>query len=129
MPPLRLPCGDRDLVSILSLGEQSLTGVFPRVPDASLSRGPLELVACSTAQRPTACGLVQLRQSYDLNEMYGANYGYRSSLNTAMVKHLESKVHQLVERYPLKPGHLVLDIGSNDGTKSSAPNELRRIGL
>lgn len=149
MPPLRLPqiaphpaqkpktapapykeiekcriCGNRDLVPILSLGEQYLTGVFPRLPGAALSKGPLELVACSTAQRPKACGLVQLRQSYDLNEMYGANYGYRSSLNTAMVKHLEEKVHQLVDRYPLRPGHLVLDIGSNDGTLLSFYPEL-----
>src|SRR4029077_1358628 len=33
-----------------------------------------------------------------------------------MVKHLGAKVHQLVRRYPLHAGDLVLDIGSNDGT-------------
>lgn len=109
-------CGNRDLIPILSLGEQYLTGVFPNVRDAALSKGPLELVACGTAGNGTACGLVQLRQTYNLNEMYGEHYGYRSSLNRAMVKHLQEKVDQLVERYPLNPGDLVLDIGSNDGT-------------
>jgi hypothetical protein len=109
-------CGNRDLVPILSLGEQYLTGVFPSVRNAGLSKGPLELVACNRASHAKACGLVQLRQTYDLNEMYGDNYGYRSSLNGAMVRHLEEKVRHLVERYPLKPGDLVLDIGSNDGT-------------
>ncbi|MFN2509164.1 MAG: class I SAM-dependent methyltransferase [Chthoniobacterales bacterium] len=117
-------CGNRDLVSVLSLGEQYLTGVFPRNPQAPLSKGPMELVACNTATRRKACGLVQLRQSYDLNEMYGENYGYRSSLNRAMVKHLEAKVHRLVERHPLSPGDLVLDIGSNDGTLLSFYPEL-----
>jgi cyclopropane fatty-acyl-phospholipid synthase-like methyltransferase len=109
-------CGNRDLAPVLSLGEQYLTGVFPNVREAALSRGPLELVACNTAGNGKACGLVQLRQSYNLEEMYGENYGYRSSLNQAMVKHLGAKVNQLIERYPLKPGDLVLDIGSNDGT-------------
>jgi cyclopropane fatty-acyl-phospholipid synthase-like methyltransferase len=109
-------CGNRDLVPILSMGEQYLTGVFPNVRDAVLSKGPLELVACSTDYNAKACGLVQLRQTYDLNEMYGDHYGYRSSLNRAMVKHLEEKVCQLVERYPVRAGDLVLDIGSNDGT-------------
>jgi SAM-dependent methyltransferase len=109
-------CANRDLVPILSLGEQYLTGVFPSVRNADLSKGPLELVACNRAGHAKACGLVQLRQTYNLNEMYGDNYGYRSSLNRAMVKHLERKVRHLVERYPLKPGDLVLDIGSNDGT-------------
>jgi cyclopropane fatty-acyl-phospholipid synthase-like methyltransferase len=109
-------CGNRDLVPILSLGEQYLTGVFPNVRDAVLSKGPLELVACSTDYNAKACGLVQLRQTYDLNEMYGAHYGYQSSLNRAMVNHLQEKVSYLLDRYPLNPGALVLDIGSNDGT-------------
>jgi SAM-dependent methyltransferase len=109
-------CGNRDLVPILSLGEQYLTGVFPNVAAAPLTKGPLELVACATDIKQAACGLVQLRQTYDLNEMYGEHYGYRSSLNQAMVKHLEEKVSQLVSRYPLSPGDLVLDVGSNDGT-------------
>jgi SAM-dependent methyltransferase len=109
-------CGNRDLDPILSLGEQYLTGVFPSVRNADLSKGPLELVACRSATHRKACGLVQLRQTYDLTEMYGDNYGYRSGLNRAMVKHLEEKVRHLIERYPLRPGDLVLDIGSNDGT-------------
>lgn len=60
--------------------------------------------------------MVQLRQSYELSELYGENYGYRSSLNASMVGHLKRKVHQLLKRHPLQSGDLVLDIGSNDGT-------------
>ena len=117
-------CGNRDLVSVLSLGEQHLTGVFPRAKSTAISKGPLELVACSTASRKKGCGLVQLRQTYNLEEMYGANYGYRSSLNKSMVKHLREKVQTLVDRYPLSPGDVLLDIGSNDGTLLSFYPEL-----
>jgi NDP-4-keto-2,6-dideoxyhexose 3-C-methyltransferase len=109
-------CGNENLAPVLSLGEQFLTGVFPRGLHATLSKGPLELVACAATPNEDTCGLVQLRQSYELSELYGENYGYRSSLNASMVQHLKSKVHQLIERHPLQPGDLVLDIGSNDGT-------------
>ncbi len=113
-------CGNRDLVSVLCLGEQYLTGVFPRVRDANITTGPLELVACQTKGHDSACGLVQLRHTFNLNEMYGDHYGYRSSLNKAMIAHLHEKVANLLLRVPLRAGDLVLDIGSNDGTLLSA---------
>jgi hypothetical protein len=98
---------------VLDLGEQYLTGVFPTAPDEKLTRGPLQLVRCSG---PSACGLVQLGHTYSASEMYGDNYGYRSSLNRTMVEHL-SEINKLVcGRVALSPGDVVLDIGSNDGT-------------
>ncbi len=106
-------CGNTHLISILHLGEQDLTGVFPRNPEEKLSCGPLELVKC---HGKNACGLVQLHHSYDSDEIYGFNYGYRSSLNQSMVEHLKAKVDRLVKLAPLAEGDLVLDIGSNDGT-------------
>ena len=98
---------------------QSLTGIFPRDSDLRITAGPLELVRCNAAGGAERCGLVQLRHSYDLGEMYGVNYGYRSSLNHSMVNHLRAKVATLLERVPVGPGDLVLDIGSNDGTTLS----------
>jgi NDP-4-keto-2,6-dideoxyhexose 3-C-methyltransferase len=110
-------CRNTDLRSVLHLGYQSLTGIFPRRPDAYLSSGPLELVRC---HGDGYCGLVQLRHSYDLGEMYGENYGYRSSLNRSMVEHLHGKVAKLRQLVPVTSGDLVLDIGSNDGTLLAA---------
>src|SRR5204863_1102955 len=109
-------CANNQLVSIRNLGTQYLTGIFPKKREDQLTCGPLELGKCHAPGDENACGLVQLRQSYENEEMYGENYGYRSSLNQAMVRHLRAKVHQLMGRYPLKTGDLVLDIGSNDGT-------------
>ncbi len=111
-------CGNSDLRSILHLGDQALTGVFPRRPDTQLTCGPLELVRCHVSS-PDHCGLVQLRNSFDLKEMYGDNYGYRSSLNQSMVEHLRAKVAQLRTIVTLNPNSLVIDIGSNDGTTLS----------
>jgi hypothetical protein len=120
-------CGSTELRPVLDLGEQALTGVFPRPEAPAVTKGPLELVQCTG---PGTCGLVQLRHSYPPTEMYGANYGYRSSLNQSMVTHLRRKVESLVERRPLVPGDVVLDIGSNDGTTLSFyPETATLIGL
>ncbi|MEP6656937.1 MAG: class I SAM-dependent methyltransferase [Betaproteobacteria bacterium] len=117
--------GSRNLVPVLNLGEQFLTGVFPHTPSEPVTRGPLEVVWCPDS------GLLQLRHSYQATEMYGDNYGYRSGLNQSMVKHLEEKVHHLERLVPLSAGDVVLDIGSNDATtlKAYRAPGIRRIGI
>ncbi len=120
-------CGNTKLESILSLGVQELTGVFPRSATEKVTSGPLELVKCFGAD---ACGLVQLRQSYDSSEMYGDNYGYRSGLNQSMVRHLGNTVSRILAKYPVEDDAIVLDIGSNDGTTLSfMPESARRVGM
>lgn len=120
-------CGNRELVSVLHLGDQHLTGVFPHSRDETLTCGPLELVKC---HGDTACGLVQLHHSYASSELYGANYGYRSGLNKSMVEHLRAKVGANLQIAPVGPGDLVLDIGCNDGTLLSFyPETATRAGM
>lgn len=117
--------GSTHLISVLNLGEQYLTGVFPRDPTQPVTCGPLELVWCPDS------GLLQLKHSYSLSEMYGDNYGYRSGLNSSMVAHLNGKVRGLERHHPLAPGEWVLDIGSNDGTllKAYSLPGIRRVGM
>jgi len=110
-------CGCADLVSVMNIGNQFLTGVFPRSENQVVTGGPVELVKCMDAK---GCGLVQLRQSYDLSEMYGMNYGYRSGLNASMVKHLNNKVDKILSLNILQANDLVIDIGSNDATTLKA---------
>jgi hypothetical protein len=117
--------GSTNLVPVLHLGNQALTGVFPRSASVPVTTGPLDLVWCPES------GLLQLRHSYDSSEMYGANYGYRSGLNQSMVRHLEAKVRQLQEFVPLRAGDVVLDIGSNDATllKAYQVDGIERVGI
>lgn len=106
-------CGNPDLVSIMSLGNMALTGIFPKSKNEIVTSGPLELVKCTET---VGCGLVQLLQTYDLPEMYGMNYGYRSGLNSSMVSHLTGKVREILSLGVLEKGDIVIDIGSNDAT-------------
>jgi NDP-4-keto-2,6-dideoxyhexose 3-C-methyltransferase len=110
-------CGNEELERVLDLGEQMLTGVFPAERGADVTVGPLRLVKCIGEE---SCGLLQLEHSYDLGEMYGDNYGYRSGLNPSMVAHLGRKVERISSLVSLDPGDLVVDIGSNDGTTLGA---------
>ena len=113
------------MISVLNLGNQELTGVFPGSLSQQVTSGPLELVWSPDS------GLLQLACSYDLAEMYGDNYGYRSGLNTTMVEHLRNKVAQLIRLRPVVSGELVLDIGSNDATtlKAYSVAGLQRLGM
>lgn len=111
-------CGNTHLERVLDLGEQMLTGVFPRDKDAKVTTGPLNLVKCVGGEE--VCGLLQMEHSYDLGEMYGENYGYRSGLNASMVAHLHAKVKRILGMVNLQEGDLVIDIGSNDSTTLQA---------
>jgi hypothetical protein len=114
-----------NLVSVLSLGHQALTGVFPKTSSQPVTVGPLELVWCPSS------GLLQLKHSYESSEMYGDNYGYRSGLNQSMVNHLTDKIAYLERLTPLNSGDVVVDIGSNDATTLRAYSTpgIRRIGI
>lgn len=115
-------CGNSALVTVLDLGIQALTGVFPKTRDQPITRGPLWLVKCTG--HPDACGLLQLQHTYDFHELYGNNYGYRSGLNPAMVTHLPNKVAEILQRIPVPRDSLIIDIGSNDVTTLKAyPSE------
>ena len=113
------------MISVLNLGNQALTGVFPKSSSDFVSSGPLDLVWCPDS------GLLQLHHSYNPEEMYGENYGYRSGLNQSMVDHLTQKVRQLENMAEATSGDTVLDIGSNDCTtlNAYATRGLRRIGI
>jgi hypothetical protein len=117
--------GSPRLVPVLDLGEQDLTGVFPRTPEQPVTRGPLQLVWCPDS------GLVQLGHTYDASEMYGDNYGYRSGLNASMVTHLRAKVRYLERMVRPSAGDVALDIGSNDGTTLRAYDTpgMVRVGI
>jgi len=117
--------GSKNLLPVLNLGYQQLTGIFPKSRDETITSGPLELVWCPDS------GLLQLAHSFEPQEMYGENYGYRSGLNQSMVDHLTRKIHHLEQMISLKPGDTVLDIGSNDGTSLKAYQQsgLHRIGI
>jgi hypothetical protein len=117
--------GSSNLITVLSLGTQALTGVFPKNSAEKVTSGPLELVWAPES------GLLQLGHTYNAAEMYGENYGYRSGLNQSMVDHLNQKIMSLERLVQPKEGDTVVDIGSNDATtlKAYSIKGLDRLGI
>ncbi|MBX7174442.1 MAG: class I SAM-dependent methyltransferase [Pyrinomonadaceae bacterium] len=117
-------CQSENLKKVVSLGEQYLTGVFPKSEKEKITKGDVDVIWCEN------CGLLQMLQSYDLSEMYGDNYGYRSGLNASMVRHLTSKIQTLEKLVSLSENDLVIDIGSNDATSLKAyTGTHRKVGI
>ena len=75
-------CGSSPLETLFDLGDQPLSSVFPAKGEPDPSSSPLVLVRCSGEDG--ACGLLQLRHSADVGEMYGTTYGYRSGIKASL---------------------------------------------
>ena len=103
-------CCSSSLIKCLNLGNQYLTGIFPKNQNEKVSKGNLSLVFCKN------CSLLQSEQNFDRYEMYGSNYGYMSSLNSSMIDHLKNKSQKIKTISKLSKSDLIIDIGSNDGT-------------
>jgi hypothetical protein len=126
-------CGNPDLISILNLGVQALSGRFPSEDEPEPPKAPLELVKCNNTKNSNACGLLQLKHSVSPEEMYLHKYGYRSGINQTMSMHLKGIVQHVQEIVDLHTDDVVLDIGSNDATLLKYYNyktqRLRKIGI
>lgn len=118
-------CNSELLSTLFSLGDQHLTGVFPKQGEAHPPKAPLALTLCED------CGLVQLAHSCSPEFLYGPTYGYRSGLNGSMRDHLKRTADYLTSYLQLQSGDVVCDIGCNDGTllKYFVTEGLQRIGI
>ena len=123
-------CGNKNLIDVLDLGVMALTGHFLEKNYNDITEGPIILSKC-IERNEKHCGLLQLKHTYDLTELYSYNYGYRSGLNTSMVAHLKNNIKNIEKNIKLQPGDVVLDIGSNDGTtlRQYVTKDILKIGI
>lgn len=85
---------------------------------------PLVLMECKS------CGLVQLKHTVDLDEMY-RQYYYQSGINPSMKESLKEVIKDIESTIKLYSGDVVVDIGCNDGYMISCYNteNLFKIGF
>ena len=118
-------CKSDKLLDVISLGEQYITSRFPIYGDFSTPKTSIVLCMCEL------CGLIQLRETTNCEELYEYEYGYRSGINNTMRTHLKDYNTEMCNTINnLKDGDIVLDIGSNDSTMLQNYSEkYRRIGI
>ena len=117
-------CSSTKLKKLFSLGNLYFTGKFKKKNGVS-KKGIIELIIC------TKCKLVQLAHSFNLNYLYGPDYGYRTGINKTMTAHMKNVTKTLAKRVKLKDNDVVLDIASNDGTllNSYANKKITTFGI
>jgi hypothetical protein len=105
-------CGYGGLQSVVDLGHQPLCDSLPN--DAQLkeaeARYPLHQLWCSK------CTLSQLSYVVPGETVYHQNYPYRSGITRELAAYQDELAGEVTAELSLKPGDLVVDIGSNDGT-------------
>lgn len=122
-------CGNENLITVLDLGNQALCGRFPKNNTENVPIYPLILVKCMPTNFEKVCGLVQLKQSVNQDELYHHNYGYRSGINTTMTAHLENLTREIENIVSINDDDYIVDIGSNDCTLLKSYKKGNKIGI
>ena len=102
-------CKNKNFEKISKIGSQPISSLFLK-KKINIKNFSLDLFRCKK------CDLVQLSKIPNLKDMYGADYGYKTSVSNLMVKHLKKKILDLKKYNILRDKTNILDIGSNDGT-------------
>jgi SAM-dependent methyltransferase len=116
-------CSSKNLISILSLGEQYLSDFTKtnRKPKAF----PLTIILCKK------CFLVQLEYTTPQKYLYTERYGYRSGINQTMQDELRGIATDALLKVDKNQKDItVVDIGANDGTLlKNYPKKIYKIGV
>lgn len=102
-------CKKKDFNKISNIGNQPISSLFLK-KKIKIKNYSLDLYKCNY------CDLVQLSKIPNLKDMYGSDYGYKTSVSKLMVDHLKKKVIKINKLGIFNKKSKILDIGSNDGT-------------
>ena len=115
-------CKSRSLKKIINIGNQPISSHFYKKKMRNLRNYSLDLYMCKK------CELIQFKTLPKLNQMYGLNYGYRTSLSPLMINHMKKKYLSLKKDLSKKNCN-ILDIGCNDGTFLNLFQNFKNLNL
>jgi len=102
-------CNSTKIRRFLSLGPQPLANRLVKEGQAPEQFYPLDVYFCPE------CKLVQLANIIDLDILFG-DYVYLTGASKPMDEHFKRFAADVLAKYNVKKGSLVVDLGSNDGT-------------
>lgn len=102
-------CDSPDLVAILNMGDQPLANSLKKSATAAEDKFPLTIVFC---QR---CSLVQLKETIDKEALFD-NYVWVTGTSATARKYADTFCERTIRVTGAKPGDLIIEIASNDGT-------------
>jgi SAM-dependent methyltransferase len=116
-----------ELTLVLDLGYHPPSDAFLSREDLKHPETYYPLTFCKCVK----CGLFQLGYVVPPDVLYNKSYPYETGSNKQGVEHFKAFAFDTVKRFNLNSNHLVLDIGSNDGTLLKAFKDLgcRVLGI
>ena len=102
-------CKKKEFDKISKIGSQPISSIFLK-KKRKIKKFSLDLYKCKI------CKLVQLNKIPNLKDMYGKDYGYKTSVSNLMINHLKKKFSHVNKIKLIRQNSNILDIGSNDGT-------------
>jgi hypothetical protein len=105
-------CGSKDLKFVIDLGHQAPCDTLLTSGQLNLEEKtyPLRMLWCED------CCLAQIDYVVPPEDLFYAEYPYRSGITPTLVKNLRGLSSVVGEKFSFKPPSLVIDIGSSDGT-------------
>ena len=76
-------CNKKKFNKISDIGNQPISSLFLKKKE-NIKNFSLNLYKCNF------CNLVQLSKIPNLKDMYGSNYGYKTSVSNLMINHLKN---------------------------------------
>ncbi len=111
----------------LSLGDQPISNRLPRTREEAhgLPRYPLDVAICQN------CGLAQLAHHLDADQHFHDDYTYLASASSTWHDHCARYAERFADDYHVKPGELIVEVGSNDGAmlKALQAHDHRVLGV
>jgi hypothetical protein len=104
-------CDHPGLEVVLDLGMHPPSDALLRDEHLALKEPhyPLTVAVCK------GCGLMQIRENVEPDELFCNDYPYFSSFIPSLVRHSQQNVEELVEMRGLNLGSFVVELASNDG--------------
>ncbi|MDA3969122.1 class I SAM-dependent methyltransferase [Helicobacter ibis] len=113
-------CKSNDLQKIITLEKNPIGDRF--FSDINIAKSMelhnVELMLCKE------CGQIQLSEVVSPSDIYTEEYLYTSSTSVGLIEHLKKGARELIDRFNLKEGSLIVEIGSNEGAMLEAFKEL-----
>lgn len=104
-------CGDPGLELVLDLGMHPPSDALLRDEHLALEEPhyPLTVAVCR------GCGLMQIRENVEPDELFCNDYPYFSSFMPSLLRHSLQNVEELIEMRDLDEDSFVVELASNDG--------------
>ncbi|MFB3146014.1 MAG: class I SAM-dependent methyltransferase [Nitrospirales bacterium] len=105
-------CGSPGLERLLDLGSQPLCNDFLPAGDAPKPQIFYPLCICVCHK----CSLAQLDYVIPTEVSFGDQYTYLTGSSESLIRYYSELAGRLKEKFDLRPGDTIIEIGSNDGT-------------